>query len=88
VGWCSRNGASACCLLHEGLLQRMAALGLGSCHEYYLMVEWHPQGQEEWSCLLNLLTNPETSFFRQRPMFDALAQHMLPELAAAKARRG
>lgn len=75
-------------LLRESLCQRMMTLGLASCHEYYVFVEWHPQGQEEWSCLLNLLTNPETSFFRQRPLYDALHQQMIPQLAAAKARRG
>ncbi len=43
------------------------------------------QGGSTWELLLQHLTIGETYFFRNRPQFDALQQHILPDLMRQKA---
>jgi len=70
------------------LWQRMQALGMSGYGEYYRHVAFNPEGSDEWDRLLELLVNRETGFFRHLPSFQAVAQRVLPELRALRARHG
>lgn len=56
--------------------------------DYYRLLanQNDPQGRVELERLVNLLTVGETHFFRDEAQFDALWQHVLPELIAHKRR--
>ena len=59
------------------------ALGASSCtrlDEYYRLLQYSPSNSSEWDSLVSALTVGETYFFRNKGHFDALAQHILPEL--------
>ena len=66
--------------LDVAILSRMSALGLDSSREYYDALRFHEKRHEEFQELLSLVTVSETSFFRNRPHFEALRKHILPEL--------
>jgi chemotaxis methyl-accepting protein methylase len=74
LGWC--------------LWQRMRELSLARYDDYYRLLDRDPAGAAEWDELAELVVNQESGFFRHRPSFDALAEHVVPELAAARARQG
>ncbi|MFN8453562.1 MAG: CheR family methyltransferase [Anaerolineae bacterium] len=44
----------------------------------------HPTGRAEMDRLIKMLTIGETHFFRDKAQFDALTQHVLPDLIARK----
>ena len=61
------------------------ALGASSCtrlDEYYRLLQYSPSNSSEWGSLVSVLTVGETYFFRNKGHFDALAQHILPDLIA------
>ena len=63
--------------LRISLVTRATRLGLGSFDEYLRLLT---SEEEEFKELLNLVTINETSFFRFPAQFDALRQHVLPEI--------
>jgi chemotaxis protein methyltransferase CheR len=64
---------------------RMRALGLTDTAAYRAYLEAHPA---EWPRLDAMCRIPISRFWRDRAVFDALAQDVLPSLAAAAAARG
>ena len=68
-------------LLTRALAQRATALSLAGYSDYYHHLRRSPRADEEWQALAELLVNGETGFFRHQPSFEALARHVLPELA-------
>ena len=67
-------------LVHD----QMRACGITSAAAYYQLLAGQSGASLEWDALIERLTNHETSFFRHPPSFDALRQHILPELRAAR----
>jgi len=67
--------------LRISLVTRATRLGHTSLQDYYRALA---NDDHEFNELLNLVTINETSFFRFPAQFDALRQHVLPELMAAK----
>jgi len=74
-------------LLKDNLLQRMADCGLSNFAEYFNLL-LSPAGTKEFDHLLNLITIPETHFFRDRAQFRALERFVIPELVKKKAYPG
>ena len=74
--------------LRERLWQRMRARVMTRYGEYYRFVMNSAEGAAEWRQLLELIVVGETSFFRHAPSYEALAQHVLPELLNRKRERG
>ena len=70
------------------LWERMRLRGIKSYGDYYHYVVYNARGGDEWTEILTLLLNNETSFFRHTPSFDVLARHVLPELTKEKSRHG
>lgn len=74
--------------LSQRLWERMRIHKMKTYSEYYHYVAFNPSGNKEWIELLELLLNNETGFFRHQPSFDALSEHVLPELKKHKRKHG
>ena len=70
------------------LWERMRDLRINGYDEYYNFVSFSPRGEQEWKLLLEVIVNPETSFFRHLPTFEALEREILPEVMREKRKRG
>jgi len=73
--------------LRDNLLQRMADCGLSNFADYFNLLS-SPAGTKEFDRLLNLITIPETYFFRDRAQFRALERFVIPEIAKKKSYPG
>ena len=71
--------------LESRLRRRMSALGVGTALEYYSLVRYSKKMQE-LPVLLDIMMICETSFFRNQPQFDLLADVVLPEIIDHKLR--
>ncbi len=67
------------------LLERIGATGSGDFRTYFTLLRYETTGAELQQ-LVNLMTVNETYFFREEYQFQSLVGHMLPEVAARKAR--
>ncbi|UCG21671.1 MAG: tetratricopeptide repeat protein [Deltaproteobacteria bacterium] len=74
-------------LLKDNLLQRMADCGLSNFAEYFNLL-LSPACTKEFDHLLNLITIPETHFFRDRAQFRALERFVIPEIVKKKSYPG
>jgi len=74
-------------LLKDNLLQRMADCGLSNFADYFNLL-LSPAGTKEFDHLLNLITIPETYFFRDRAQFRALERFVIPEIVEKKSYPG
>jgi len=70
--------------LERGLLQALGHSSSPSAADYYRLLSDKPTDSPEWESLIAQVTIGETYFFRDRGQFDALRQHILPELVAQK----
>ncbi len=66
--------------LTAGVHQAFAASMCASLDDYYELLHDPQSGAVEMDRLINAVTVGETHFFRNRPQFDALYQHVLPEI--------
>jgi chemotaxis protein methyltransferase CheR len=74
--------------LKTRVAKRMAALRIENARDYVFMITYaDPQGLE-MQALANLITTNETYMFREYDQLQALANHCLPELLAARLARG
>ena len=73
--------------LKDNLLQRMADCGLSTFADYFNLLS-SPAGTKEFDHLLNLITIPETYFFRDRAQFRALERFVIPEIVKRKSYPG
>ena len=65
-------------LVRSRLTKRLRALGLAAFPEYVDFVE-APEGRQELSIMVDLLTTNKTSFFREQAHFDFLSEVIFPE---------
>jgi chemotaxis protein methyltransferase CheR len=81
-------GAEKRLFLESRLRRRMEELGIKSGLEYYELIK-RPAGRaRELASLLDALMICETSFFRNLPQFELLADVVLPEIVARKQKGG
>ncbi len=74
-------------LLKSNLLQRMQDCGLSTFVDYFNLLS-SPVGTKEFDHLLNLITIPETYFFRDQAQFRALEHFVIPEILKRKSYPG
>jgi chemotaxis protein methyltransferase CheR len=67
-------------ILHKRVDKRMAALQMDSYRKYYYFLLYDPEGRAELDVLVELLTTPETYFFREKPQLKAFSDELLPML--------
>jgi chemotaxis protein methyltransferase CheR len=70
--------------LQTRLQKRLQISGLTSYYRYYKLLTDTAQGKRELLDLVDSVTINETSFFRNRPQFDLLADIVLPDLKKRK----
>jgi chemotaxis protein methyltransferase CheR len=73
--------------LKASLLKRMKECGLNSFVDYLQLLS-SPAGTKEFDHLLNLITIPETYFFRDQAQFVALKRFIIPEILNKKSYPG
>jgi chemotaxis protein methyltransferase CheR len=66
-------------LLSNRLWKRLQACDVSGYYEYYRFIQ-SPQGREELSTALELITTNETYFFREQKHFDYLRHEILPSV--------
>lgn len=80
--------------LKRRLWTRMRTLSIQSYSGYYyFLLNENPrknpgERKREWNELLELLVNGQSSFFRHSPSFDAITEHVLPEIVRQKRLEG
>lgn len=67
--------------LSETAEARIKAIGLSDLSEYVDLLEGESEDKGEWQSFLNEILIPETSFFRNKELFEALRDELLPEAA-------
>jgi len=70
-------------LLKANLLQRMKECGLDTFADYFNLLS-NTAGAKEFDHLLDLITIPETHFFRDQAQFRALERVVIPEIVEKK----
>lgn len=73
-------------LLSDKLAELVVSHGLTSFLDYYYLLRYDPDGASHWRRLLDRLAVPETYFWRQSDQLALLANHVLPQLLAARGR--
>ena len=73
--------------LKDNLVQRMADCGLSNFADYFDLLS-SPAGTKEFDHLLNLITIPETYFFRDQAQFRAFESFVIPEIIKSKSYPG
>lgn len=68
-------------LLTGRLTKRLHRLGMTRFSDYYNYIT-SPEGREEHSCFVDLISTHETSFFRENAHYEYLKDHALPALTA------
>ena len=74
-------------ILAGRLAPRLAALNLDGLRAYYHYLRAHPCREQEFGELTKRITNNETYFFRETAHFDAILQHVIPEIPRGSDRR-
>ena len=67
-------------ILEGRLRPRLDALHLDGIRAYYHYLHAHPSREDEFAELARRITNNETYFFREAAHFEAIVQHVVPEL--------
>lgn len=70
-------------LLSNRLWKRLQACGLSRFIDYYQLIQ-SPQGKQELSKALELITTNETYFFREQKHFDYMRETILPRFTPGK----
>jgi len=63
------------------LIKRFKELDISDFKSYYKFIK---NNEQEMTCLINLVTNISTDFFREKHHFEYMSNHILPMLMASK----
>lgn len=75
-------------LLEKRLAVRLQALHLPTFRDYFYYLRYDRGHEQEMSNIMDLLTTNETYFFRETFQLKAFTEEIIPELVAAKSKRG
>lgn len=75
-------------LLQKRLGRRLQHHRLRTFREYYYLLRYSPQKEQELTELINLVTTNETYFFREEFQLKAFTEDILPEIRERKQRLG
>jgi len=67
----------------DRLMARAVERGFDSLLDYYYLLKYDPQAEEEWARAIDALAVQETYFWRESDQLRALTDAILPELVAA-----
>ena len=74
-------------LVESRLSDRIERLGLGSFDEYYHLLKYYAEADEEMDRVIDILTTNETYFFREEYQLRAFLNDILPEIRERHERR-
>src|SRR4029078_13038990 len=74
--------------LERAFVEGLRASRLGTAEAYLGWLDGLSAGSPEWARMAARLTIGETYFFRDRAAFEALEQHVLPDLIATRRTEG
>ncbi len=74
-------------LLAMKLSPRLLELGLSSFQDYYYLLAYGREGEQEWRTLQSLLAVNESYFWREYAQIQAAVEHLLPSLLRERAGR-
>jgi chemotaxis protein methyltransferase CheR len=69
--------------LADKLSARVLECGLSSFLDYYYLLKYGPNAEQEWPAVADALSVPETYFWREMDQVRALVDILLPQYAAA-----
>lgn len=75
-------------LLEKRLSKRLQQLQLKTFKDYYYLLRYSPQRENELTEVVNILTTNETYFFREDFQLKTFVREILPEIRAKKEREG
>jgi chemotaxis protein methyltransferase CheR len=75
-------------LLEKRLSKRLQQLQLKNFKDYYYLLRYSPQRENELAEVVNTLTTNETYFFREDFQLKTFVQEILPEIRTQKEREG
>lgn len=75
-------------LLEKRLSKRLQQLQLKNFKDYYYLLRYSPQRENELTEVVNTLTTNETYFFREDFQLKTFVKEILPEIRAQKEREG
>ncbi len=75
-------------LLEKRLAVRLQALHLPTFKDYFYYLRYDRGHEQEMSNIMDLLTTNETYFFRETFQLKAFTDEIVPEIVAAKSKRG
>lgn len=75
-------------LLEKRLNKRLSHHHLANFKDYYYLLRYSPEKEQELAAVIDLLTTNETYFFREDFQLKAFAEEIIPELCEEKRRRG
>ena len=65
-------------LLAEKLSPLAVACGFGNFLDYYYLLKYGPDADQQWPCVMDALSVQETYFWREMGQIHALVNHLLP----------
>lgn len=68
-----------CSMLRDKLAPRLFALGLDSFLDYYYLLKYDAEATSEWANLLDVISVPETFFWREFDQVKAMVDLLVPE---------
>lgn len=71
-----------CSMLRDKLTPRILALGLDSFLDYYYWLKYDAASTDEWLELINMISVPETFFWREFDQVKAMVDVLVPEYFA------
>ena len=75
-------------LLEKRLNKRLTEHRLSNFRDYYYLLRYSPDKEQELAIIIDLLTTNETYFFREDFQLKTFAEEIIPELCEEKRQRG
>jgi chemotaxis protein methyltransferase CheR len=73
---------SQCQILQDKLAPRIFTLGLDSFLDYYYLLKYDAEAKEEWVQLMNIISVPETFFWREFDQIKSMVDVLVPQYFA------
>ncbi len=70
-------------ILADKLSPRALERGFSSFLDYYYLLKYGPDGEQEWSLIMDALSVPETYFWREMDQVRVLVEVLIPRYVAA-----
>ena len=77
-------GADRMDILADRVASRVLERGFTTVLDYYYLLKYDPVGEDEWPVLMDMLSVPETYFWREIDQLQAIVDTIVPALASRR----